>query len=60
MYEGTKEHFNKLKKQYEEYMDLYRFFNNGSLEGVTPFDEFYWRCTFFGKYLDLSRISLNN
>ncbi len=34
--------FNKLLKQYLEYVELYKVFNNGSPKGVTPFADYYW------------------
>jgi hypothetical protein len=60
MMEVTREHFDKLLKKYYDYVELYRFFNNGSLRGVTPFDEFYWRMTYNVKYQDISKIGMGN
>ncbi len=37
------EEYDKLRKKYNDYRDIYKFFNGGSLDGVTPWDEFYWR-----------------
>ena len=48
--EVKKIHFNKLRKSYEEYVELYRFFNRGSLEGVQSFSDFYWTHTYYYKY----------
>jgi hypothetical protein len=51
-YENTRVHFDKILKIYKDYLDLYKEFNDGSLQGATPFDEFYWRMTYFSKYQD--------
>lgn len=40
-YETSREEFQKIVRQYKEYLHLYRFFNGGSTKGVTPFDLFY-------------------
>ncbi len=56
MMEVTREHFDKLLKKYEQYCDLYRYFNGGSLDGVTPLGEFYWRLTYHVKYQDPSKV----
>lgn len=60
MLETTSEEYRKLRKKYVEYCELYRFFNHGSLEGVTPFDQFYWRFTYNDRYSDPSAISISN
>lgn len=40
-YENRRDQFDKIVKKYKEYIALYRFFNKGSAEGITPFNEFY-------------------
>lgn len=52
MFENTRENFDKLKKEYEEYVALYKIFNNGSVDGLCSFAEFYWRITYLHKYND--------
>ncbi|MBQ47948.1 MAG: hypothetical protein CMP10_10920 [Zetaproteobacteria bacterium] len=54
-YETNRENFNKLKKDYENYVALYKNFNNGSIKGITPFAEFYWNLTYKTKYEDPAR-----
>lgn len=55
MYEVRREQFDKIAKRYKEYVILYRKINAGSLEGLTPFDEFYWRFTYYQKYEEAAR-----
>lgn len=50
MYESNRERFNKIVDSYLNYAALYKLFNNGSLEGVTPFEVFYWRMTYEVRY----------
>lgn len=52
MFEQSRVVFNRIVKQYKEYLALYAEFNNGSTEGATPFADFYWRYTYYGKYID--------
>jgi hypothetical protein len=59
-YEVTREHFDRLVKRYHEYVKLYRTLNNGSIEGITSFESFYWRFTYLVKYQDTLRgVNLN-
>lgn len=51
-YENQRVVFDKLVKKYEEYVRLYKFINHGSIEGITPFDQFYWRMVYWAKYSD--------
>ncbi len=51
-YENIRVNFDKIAKAYKEYLKLYIEVNGGSVEGVTPFDEFYWRMTYYSKYQD--------
>lgn len=60
MYEVTREEFDKLKKKYDEYIDLYTFFNNGSAEGASSFESFYWRFTYHVKYEEPERLAIFN
>ena len=41
-YETQREFFNSIAKMYKDYLRLYKFFNNGSLDGCTDFAKFYW------------------
>ncbi len=49
-YENQRVVFTQILKKYLEYVDLYKVVNNGSIEGVTPFADFYWRYTYLSKY----------
>jgi hypothetical protein len=51
-YENQRVVFDTIVRRYKEYIDLYRSLNEGSVEGLTPFDEFYWRMVYFSKYQD--------
>lgn len=53
-YETTREKFNLLVKDYNAYVELYRFLNNGSIEGIAPFSEFYLRFTYGVVYQDIN------
>ena len=55
-YEVRRDRFNQIVKNYKEYLELYSFLNNGSKKGATPFDEFYWRFTYYVKYDEPERI----
>ena len=52
--------YNRLKKRYYAYVALYKEWNNGSEDGVTPFDEFYWRFTYNMAYEDPSVVGRDN
>jgi hypothetical protein len=54
-YEVTREHFDRLIIKYKAYLVLYKQLNNGSLNGCTPFEVFYWRFTYLLKYEDSSK-----
>ncbi|NRA65798.1 MAG: hypothetical protein HRU19_15010 [Pseudobacteriovorax sp.] len=56
-FDTQRENFNVILESYLSYVALYKLVNNGSIEGVTPFDKFYWRFTFFVKYQNPERIS---
>jgi len=51
-YENQRVAFDKLMRDYKNYLELYKQFNNGSLWGATTFDLFYWRVTYLCKYSD--------
>jgi hypothetical protein len=55
-FEVRRENFEKLLKKYKEYIELYRLVNNGSTEGVTSFDEFYLRLTYYDRYNNALKI----
>jgi hypothetical protein len=49
-YENKRIVFNIILKRYKEYLELYRAVNNGSIAGVTPFEDFYWHYTYYSRY----------
>ena len=51
-YENQRVNFDVIVRRYKEYVALYRLFNNGSIVGLTTFDNFYWRMTYFSRYSD--------
>lgn len=57
MYDTSRENFDKLRRKYDEYLALYATFNNGSIEGATPFPVFYWRFTYYIRYEDPQRVA---
>lgn len=57
MYQTSREVFDQIKKDYEDYVNLYKMLNQGSVEGITPFADFYWRYTYTSKYLELEKRS---
>lgn len=59
-YENQRVIFDTILIKYEAYRELYRLVNNGSLEGVTGFDDFYWRMTYLTKYADPRSVGNNN
>ena len=56
-YEQTRVHFAKILDNYLNYVALYKLFNNGKVEGVTPFNVFYWRMTYLVKYQNPDQIT---
>lgn len=56
-YGQSREHFNKVLESYLSYVALYKICNNGSVEGLTTFEEFYWRLTYIHRYSDPDRIA---
>lgn len=46
-YESSREVFQKITRQYKEYLKLYRFFNGGKADGATPFEVFYWNQVYY-------------
>lgn len=50
IYENRRILFEGILKKYNDYLDLYRSFNNGSIVGATPFDQFYWDYTYYSKF----------
>ena len=49
-YENKRVVFAVIEKKYKDYVALYRMVNNGSVAGLTTFDEFYWHYTYYAKY----------
>jgi hypothetical protein len=56
-YENQRVVFDVILRKYKEYVALYKLVNNGSLQGVTGFDDFYWRMTYLAKYQDTRTVS---
>lgn len=52
LYESQREDLDRHQKKYKEYIDLYKFFNNGSTLGATTFEEWYWRMSHLVRYDD--------
>ncbi len=52
LYSSSRVQFTKITESYKNYVALYRLFNNGSVEGVTSFSDFYWRMTYYVRYGD--------
>ncbi len=52
IYNSSRVAFDGILKKYKEYIEIYKVFNNGSVEGATPFGEFYWRFSYYVKYQD--------
>ncbi len=50
-YDNRRIVFAIIEQKYKEYIALYRTVNNGSIAGLTPFDEFYWHYTYYHKYV---------
>lgn len=51
-YENQRVVFDVIARKYKDYIALYRLLNNGSVQGATTFDDFYWRMTYLSKYQD--------
>lgn len=49
-YENKRVIFNVILRKYKEYQELYRAVNNGSIQGVTCFQDFYWHYTYYSRY----------
>ena len=49
-YGTSRQHFNKVLEAYLNYVALYKLFNGGKVQGVTPFNVFYWRMTYYVRY----------
>jgi len=58
-YQTQRSQFNKLARNYLEYLSLYKQINNGSAVGATPFSEFYWRILYYSRYSDVRRVGPN-
>ena len=48
-FENKRHEFELILNKYKGYCDLYRLMNQGSLENVTPFEDFYRMWTYFSK-----------
>lgn len=51
-FDTSRVNIDKLIKQYQEYLALYKAVNHGSIDGATGFDVFYLRMTYHSKYED--------
>ncbi len=49
-YENQRDVYDQIRAQYVQYLNLYKEFNNGSIEGATDFGQFYWQMTWVSKY----------
>jgi hypothetical protein len=49
-YESKRIIFAIIEKKYKDYLFLYKMVNNGSLQGATTFEDFYWHYTYYSKY----------
>ena len=49
-YSGNRKNLERIIKMYLTYLDLYRFFNRGSVKGASPFSDFYWNQIYFSKH----------
>jgi 1-acyl-sn-glycerol-3-phosphate acyltransferase len=56
-YGASRQQFTKVLEAYLNYVALYKLFNGGSIEGVTPFNVFYWRMTYHVRYENSENIS---
>ena len=56
-FDTNRENFDLIVESYLNYAALYKLINNGSLKGVTSFETFYWRFTYFVKYQEPERIT---
>ena len=55
-YQNQRVYFDIIMKKYNEYLELYKQFNDGSLAGATTFDDFYMRYTYLYRYADASKV----
>ena len=56
-YGNSRQHFNKVLDAYLNYVALYKLLNCGKVQGVTPFNVFYWRMTYHVRYENSENIS---
>tara|TARA_B100000902_G_C26526150_1_gene535632 strand:- start:129 stop:317 length:189 start_codon:yes stop_codon:yes gene_type:complete len=56
-YETNRDNFEKIIRDYLAYLKLYKMVNNGSAEGVSKFEDFYWQNNYYVRYEDPSRIA---
>jgi hypothetical protein len=47
--------YQHIVKRYEAYLKLYKQLGDGTTEGATPFDQFYWRFVYYTHYADLMK-----
>ena len=54
-FEHKRVEFDKILERYKAYCELYVIMNNGSLDGVTEFEEFYWTWTYLSNKDEIHR-----
>lgn len=57
-YENRRIAFDAILKKYLDYVKLYKVFNDGSIEGISNFEDFYWRYTYINRYSDRRSVDL--
>ena len=55
-YENQRVVFDVIYRRYMEYVQLYKDLNKGSLDGLTGFEDFYWRYVYLSRYSDASQV----
>ena len=54
MFKKRRDYFNEILRKYQDYVELYRFFNHGRLEGKASFREFYWMYCYYNRNMKLT------
>ena len=58
-YENQRVNYNRILAKYRDYLNLYKAINNGSMEGVTSFADFYMHFTYYSRYVNGAIIGEN-
>jgi hypothetical protein len=53
-YNTQRDNFNKVYKLYMDYLEIYRYFNHGTIRGCTNFRDFYWLHTYHIRSMSLT------